>query len=84
MPQKASIVKILPDDLRETIEQDVQAGDFANADEAIRKAIVSQHERLALRRSLIEADAQIERGEFVTPEESDEDIEELARRLQAR
>ena len=52
--------------------------------EAIRKAIVSQHERLALRRSLIEADAQIERGEFVTPEESDEDIEELARRLQAR
>lgn len=84
MPQKASIVEILPDDLRETIEQDVQAGDFANADEAIRKAIVSQHERLALRRSLIEADAQIERGEFVTPEESDEDIEELARRLQAR
>ena len=84
MPQKASIVEILPDDLRETIEQDVQAGDFANADEAIRKAIVSQQERLALRRSLIEADAQIERGEFVTPEESDEDIEELARRLQAR
>jgi Arc/MetJ-type ribon-helix-helix transcriptional regulator len=84
MHQKASIVEILPDDLRETIEQDVQAGDFANADEAIREAIVSQHERLALRRSLIEADTQIERGEFVTPEESDADIDDLARTLQAR
>ena len=82
MPQKASIVENLPDDLRETIEQDVQAGDFANADEAIRKAIVSQHERLALRRSLVEAQAQIERGEFFTPEESDAAIEELARTLQ--
>jgi Arc/MetJ-type ribon-helix-helix transcriptional regulator len=79
---KASIVEILPDDLRESIEQDVQAGDFANADEAIRKAIVSQHERLALRRSLVEAQAQIERGEFFTPEESDAAIEELARTLQ--
>jgi len=49
-----------------------------------RKAILSQHELLVLRRSLIEADAQIERGDSVTPEESDADIEELARTLQGR
>lgn len=84
MSQKASIIEVLPDDLRATIEQDVQGGDFATADDAIRQAILSQHERIALRRSLVEAEAQIERGEFVTPEESDRDIEELARSLRAR
>jgi Arc/MetJ-type ribon-helix-helix transcriptional regulator len=70
MSQKASIIEALPEDLREAIEQDVQAGDFADADEAIRKAILSQHERIALRRSLVEAEAQIDRGEFFTPEQS--------------
>jgi len=82
--QKPATIDTLPDDLRETIEQDVQAGDFADADEAIRKAILSQHERVALRRSLVEAKAQIERGEFFTPEESDAAIEELAHTLQKR
>jgi hypothetical protein len=43
-----------------------------------------EDELIALRRSLIEAEAQIERGEFVTPEESHRDIEELARSLRAR
>lgn len=70
MPQKASIIEALPEDLRSTIEQDVQAGDFANADDAVRQAIISQHERIALRRSLVEAEKQIDRGEFFTPEES--------------
>jgi Arc/MetJ-type ribon-helix-helix transcriptional regulator len=69
MPQRA-IIETLPADLRETVEEDVRAGEFADADEAIRKAIVSQHERIALRRSLVEAEAQIERGEFFTPEQS--------------
>jgi len=82
--QKPATIDTLPDDLRETIEQDVQTGDFANADEAIRKAILAQHERVALRRSLVEAQAQIARGEFFTPEESDAAIEELARTLQKR
>ncbi len=70
MPQRANIIEILPDDLRETIEQDILSGDFANAEEAIRQAILSQPERLALRRSLVEAEAQIDRGEVFTPEES--------------
>ena len=70
MRQKTSIIEVLPDDLRKTVEQDVQAGDFANADEAIRKAILSQHERIALRRSLVEAEEQINRGEFFSPEQS--------------
>jgi Arc/MetJ-type ribon-helix-helix transcriptional regulator len=69
MPQRA-IIETLPADLRETVEEDVRAGEFADVDEAIRKAIVSQHERIALRRSLVEAEAQIERGEFFTPEQS--------------
>jgi Arc/MetJ-type ribon-helix-helix transcriptional regulator len=81
MPQRA-IIEALPADLRETVEEDVRAGEFADVDEAIRKAIMSQHERIALRRSLVEAQAQIERGEFFTPEESDAAIEELARTLQ--
>jgi Arc/MetJ-type ribon-helix-helix transcriptional regulator len=84
MQPKTATIETLPDDLRETIEEDVRAGEFADADEAIRKAILTQHEWLALRRSLIEAEAEIERGEFVTPEESDADIEELARALQRR
>ncbi len=82
--QKANIIDALPDDLRESVEQDVSSGDFATADEAIRQAILSQHERLALRRSLVAADAAIDRGEFVTAEESDADIEELARTLTRR
>ena len=81
MPQRA-IIETLPADLRETIEEDVRAGEFADVDEAIRKAMVSQHERIALRRSLVEAQAQIKRGEFFTPEESDAAIEKLARMLQ--
>jgi Arc/MetJ-type ribon-helix-helix transcriptional regulator len=81
MPQKAAIIDTLPDDLREKVEQDVRAGDFSTADEAIRQAILFQHERLALRRSLIEAKAQIARGEFVTAEQSHADIDELARTL---
>lgn len=70
MPQGANIIESLPDDLREIIEQDIQSGDFANAEEAIRQSILSQHERLALRRSFVEAEAQIDRGGFFTPEES--------------
>jgi len=84
MSQKAATIETLPDDLRATVEEDVRAGDFADADQAIRQAILSQHERLALRRSLIEAEEQIERGEFATPEESDADIEELARTIRRR
>ena len=84
MMQKPATIETLPDDLRETVEEDVSAGEFATADEAIRKAILSQHERLALRRSLVAADAAIDRGEFATPEESDADIEELARTLEKR
>ena len=68
--QKAHLIEALPDDLRETVEEDVRAGEFADADEAIRTAILSQHERIALRRSLVEAEAQIDRGEFFTPEQS--------------
>ena len=84
MMQKPATIDTLPDDLRESVEEDVSAGDFATADEAIRQAILSQHERLTLRRSLLAADAAIERGEFVTPEESDADIQELARTLDKR
>jgi Arc/MetJ-type ribon-helix-helix transcriptional regulator len=62
MSQKAATIETLPDDLRATVEEDVRAGEFADADQAIRQAILSQHERLALRRSLVEARAQIERG----------------------
>lgn len=82
--QKIATIDTLPDDLRRSVEQDVSAGEFATPDEAIRQAILSQHERIELRRSLIAADAAIDRGEFVTPEESDADIEELARVLQRR
>ena len=81
MGHKATIIEMLPEDLRETVEEDVRAGEFADADEAIRNAIVSQHERIAFRRSLIEAEQQIDRGELVTPEESDAEIERLARTL---
>jgi Arc/MetJ-type ribon-helix-helix transcriptional regulator len=70
MPQRAATIETLPEDLRETIEEDVRAGEFADADEAIRKAILAQHERLALRRSVLEADTAIARGEYITPEES--------------
>jgi len=68
--QKAPIIDALPADLRQTVEEDVRAGEFADADEAIRTAILSQHERIALRRSLAEAEAQIDRGELFTPEQS--------------
>ena len=84
MMQRPATIETLPDDLREQVLEDVSAGDFATPDEAIRQAILSQHERLALRRSVVEADAAIERGELVTPEESDADIEELARTLQGQ
>ena len=80
MSQKAAIIEILPDDLRATVEEDVRVGEFADADEAIRQAILSQHERLALRRSLVEAKAQIERGELFTPEQSRARTHELARK----
>jgi len=78
MSQKAATIETLPDDLRETVEEDVRAGEFTDADDAIRKAILSQHERIALRRSLIEAAAQIERGECFTPEQSRTRTRELA------
>lgn len=67
--QKAQIIETLPDDLRETIEEDVRAGEFTDADEAIRTAILSQHERLALRRSVVEADAACARGEGIPGEQ---------------
>jgi Arc/MetJ-type ribon-helix-helix transcriptional regulator len=67
--QKAHIIETLPDDLRETIEEDVRAGEFTDADEAIRTAILSQHERLALRRSVLEADAACARGEGIAGEQ---------------
>jgi len=67
--QKADIIEALPDDLRETIEEDVRAGEFTDADEAIRTAILSQHERLALRRSVLEADAACARGEGIPGEQ---------------
>ena len=70
MSHKTTVIETLPDDLRETIEEDVRAGEFADADEAIRQAILTQHERVALHRSPIEAEAQIDRGEFFTPEQS--------------
>ena len=70
MSQRAATVETLPEDLRQTIEEDVRAGEFADADAAIRSAILSQHERIALRRSVLEADAAIASGEFITPEES--------------
>lgn len=67
--QKADIIETLPDDLRKTIEEDVRAGEFTDADEAIRTAILSQHERLALRRSVLEADAACARGEGIPGEQ---------------
>jgi Arc/MetJ-type ribon-helix-helix transcriptional regulator len=70
--------------VRRTGEQEVSAGDFATADEAIRQAIVSQHERLELRRSVLNADAAIECGEFVTPKTSCARIEELTRKYTGR
>ena len=82
LPQKTATIENLPDDLRETVEEDVRSGEFADADDAIRRAILAQHERVALRRSLVEAQSEIERGEFFTPEESDAAIEELARTLE--
>ena len=82
--QKAPIIGALPDDLRETVEEDVRAGEFTDADEAIRKAILSQHERIALRRSLIEAEAQIDRGEFFTPEQSRARTHALANKYRKR
>jgi Arc/MetJ-type ribon-helix-helix transcriptional regulator len=66
--QKADIIEILPEDLRKTIEEDVRAGEFTDADEAIRTAILSQHQRLALRRSVLEADAACARGEGIPGE----------------
>ncbi len=63
---KAELIETLPDDLRKTIEEDVRAGEFTDADEAIRTAIVSQHERLALRRSVLDADAACGRGEGIS------------------
>ena len=66
---KADIIEILPEDLRKTIEEDVRAGEFTDADEAIRAAILSQHERLALRRSVLEADAACARGEGIPGEQ---------------
>jgi Arc/MetJ-type ribon-helix-helix transcriptional regulator len=66
--QKADMIETLPDDLRKTIEEDVRAGEFTDADEAIRTAILSQHERLALRRSVLEADAACARGEGIPGE----------------
>ena len=67
--QKADIIGILPADLRKTIEEDVRAGEFTDADEAIRTAILSQHERLALRRSVLEADAACARREGIPGEQ---------------
>ena len=67
--QKADIIETLPEDLRKTIEEDVRAGEFTDADEAIRTAILSQHERLALRRSVLEADAACARGEGIPGEQ---------------
>jgi Arc/MetJ-type ribon-helix-helix transcriptional regulator len=84
MPHKGTVIEALPDDLRETIEEDVRSGEFADADEAIRKAILTQHERVALRQSLIEAEAQIERGEFFTPEESQARSAQLLDELKRR
>jgi Arc/MetJ-type ribon-helix-helix transcriptional regulator len=66
---KAHTIETLPDDLRETIEQDVRTGEFTDADEAIRTAILSQHERLTLRRSVLEADAACARGEGIPGEQ---------------
>lgn len=62
MQQKVTTLDTLPKDLREKVEQEVQAGDFPTPDEAIRQAILTQHERLDLRRSIAEADAAFARG----------------------
>jgi len=52
------------------IEEDIRTGEFADADDAIREAIPTQQERIALRQSLLKADAAMDRGEFITPEEA--------------
>lgn len=82
--QKLATIDTLPDDLRRSVEEEVSAGEFATPDEAIRRAILSQHERIELRRSVINADAAIDRGEFVTPEASGARIAELARKYRTR
>jgi len=70
MPQRATTIETLPEDLRTTVEEQVRRGDHANADEAIRQAILLHEEHLELRRSVIAADTAIGRGEFVTSEQS--------------
>ncbi|HEX7406795.1 MAG TPA: hypothetical protein VF515_03985 [Candidatus Binatia bacterium] len=76
--QKADIIETLPEDLRKTIEEDVRAGEFTDADEAIRTAILSQHERLALRRSVLEADAACARGEGIPGEQVFTELRKLS------
>lgn len=84
MPQKASTIETLPEDLRKTVERQVRRGDHANAEEAIRQAILSHEEHLELRRSVIAADAAIERGEFVTRSQSRARSAELLESLKKR
>ena len=67
---RAHLIETVPDDLRKTIEENVRTGEFTGADEAIRTAILSQHERLALRRSVLEADAACARGEGISGEQA--------------
>jgi Arc/MetJ-type ribon-helix-helix transcriptional regulator len=84
MPQKATTIETLPEDLRETIEKQIRSGDYANADEAIRQAILWHAEHLALRRSVIAADSAIDGGEFVTAEQSRARSAELLDTLKKR
>jgi Arc/MetJ-type ribon-helix-helix transcriptional regulator len=76
MHQKTATIDSLPDDLREKVEQHVRAGEFATADDAIRQAILSQHERLELRRSIQEADAAFARGEGIPGDQVFDEIRE--------
>jgi Arc/MetJ-type ribon-helix-helix transcriptional regulator len=84
MLPRATTIETLPEDLRKTVEMQVRRGDHANADEAIRQAILSHEEHLELRRSLMAADAAINRGDFVTPEGSRARSSELLASLKKR
>jgi Arc/MetJ-type ribon-helix-helix transcriptional regulator len=84
MPQRATTIETLPEDFRKTVETQVRRGDHPNADEAIRQAILLHEEHLELRRSVIAADAAIDRGEFITPEQSRARSAELLDSLKKR
>ena len=73
-----------PSETEQEIEEKVRSGGYQSADELIQEGLALIEAREAFRRAVAEGQAELDRGEYVTREESRRRMAELADRYRQR